>query len=342
MATLELEATQLRLLGNNGLSTKLDPCRNYYEWQCAWDFLWSALYRGWLDDDPEGRKAAKGILQAMAQARAEVSARERGLDVGEVVLLAPLQERLLVSLHLRAVIYTGMPDDEWRHIYVSLLDALRSVDNHYLFEDEYSYIQLCFDIRHAMEKAKRYADEGEAARIADDLMDYKRQVTYALVTKYDPFALGPGKPDGEDIDAYIWESGVIGTYVMKRASVEQASQVIAYVLGRSFDEPVEEREVADLARNLLDKLPDDLMEPEDFPSFEDDIKPLIDRQFAGFEERMPWFVKHARERAVSEGMDPDYYDYLYNVHFLTTFMSDYGMRKQNTGEIDEPLFGLVE
>ena len=342
MATLELEATQLRLLGNNGLSTKLDPCRNYYEWQCAWDFLWSALYRGWLDDDPEGRKAAKGILQAMAQARAEVSARERGLDVGEVVLLAPLQERLLVSLHLRAVIYTGMPDDEWRHIYVSLLDALRSVDNHYLFEDEYSYIQLCFDIRHAMEKAKRYADEGEAARIADDLMDYKRQVTYALVTKYDPFALGPGKPDGEDIDAYIWESGVIGTYVMKRASVEQASQVIAYVLGRSFDEPVEEREVADLARNLLDKLPDDLMEPEDFPSFEDDIKPLSDRQFAGFEERMPWFVKHARERAVSEGMDPDYYDYLYNVHFLTTFMSDYGMRKQNTGEFNEPLFGLVE
>lgn len=163
-----------------------------------------------------------------------------------------------------------------------------------------------------------------------------------MVTKYDPLALCPGKPDGEDIDVYIWESGVIGTYVIKRASVEQASRVIAYVLGRSFDEPVEEWEVADLARDLLDRLPDDLMESEDFPSFEDDIKPLIDRQFAGFEDRMPQFIEQARERAVSEGMDPDYYDFLCNVHFLTTFMSDYGMRKQNTGEFNEPLFGLVE
>lgn len=56
---------------------------------------------------------------------------------------------------------------------------------------------------------------------------------------------------------------------------------------------------------------------------------------------MPWFVERARERAVSEGRDPDYYDFRCNVHFLASFTSDYGLRKQNAGEIDKPFLELA-
>ena len=341
MSMIDLTPRQLELLRRNGLSTRLHPDKSFHEWQCAWDFLWSALYHGWLDDDIEGKHAAEDLLRAMAQARADDSAGERGLDAGEAVLLAPLQERLLASLHLRAVIYTGMPDDEWNEIREGLLAAQRAVDHDYLYEDTYSYIQLCLDTVRSMDEAKRYAEEGETARIIDHLLQHKRKVAYALVTKHDPKGFRPGEPDGDDIDAYIWESGVIGTFVLKRASVEQASEVIAYVLNRSFGDCLESFEVEDLARDLLRWLPDDLMDPEDFPSFEDDLKPLIDGQFEAFEERMPWAIENLRERAMEEGRDLDCYSYLYNVHFLTTFMSDYSVKKHYTGEVHEPFFELV-
>ena len=341
MPMIELTPKQVELLRSNGLKTKLYPDRNFYDWQCVWDFFWSALYHGWLDDDVEGRHAAEDLLQAMAQARADDSARERGLEAGEAVLLAPLQEQLLVSLHLPAVIYTGMPDDQWDGIREGLLEAQRAIGHDYLYGDTYSYIQLCFDIVETMDKAKRYSEGGEGARVIDHLMQHKKEVAYALVTKYDPLELQPGEPDGYEIDAYIWESEVIGTYVLKHASVEQASEVVAYVLNRSFRDYLEPFDVEDLARDLLRYLPDDLLDPAEFPSFEADLKPLIDAQFADFEERMPWVIENLRKRAMDEGRDPDYYSYLYDVHFLSTFMSDYAVKKSHTGEVHEPFFELI-
>ena len=336
MPIIELSPKQVELLRSNGLKTKLYPDRNFYDWQCVWDFFWSALYHGWLDDDDEGRHAAEDLLQAMAQARADESARERGLEAGEAVLLAPLKEQLLVSLHLPAVIYTGLPDDEWDRIKKGLLAALHTVGINDLFEDTYNYMQLCHDIMHDMDGAKRRAEGGEAGRIVDELMEYKRELGFAILTKYDPLCLGPGEEDGEDIDAYIWEGEVIGTCVCKCDSVDRAATVIAHVLTRSFQIEFKPWEVADMARELLDRMPDDLVEPSDFPSFEHDVMPIIDRFFSFYEGRIQWALGLGREKAIEEGREPDYYDYLGTVHFLTTFMSDYGLKKQNTGEIRRP------
>ena len=333
---IDLTPKQVELLRGNGQSTKLYPDKNFYDWQCAWDFLWSALYNGWLDDDAEGAQAAENLLQAMAQARADDSARERGLEAGRAVLIAPLQEQLLVSLHLRAVIYTGMPEDEWNEIREGLLEAQRAVDHDYLYEDTYSYIQLCFDIVEAMDEAKHRVEGGEVGRIIDELMEYKRELGFAILTKYDPLTLCPGEPDGEDIDAYIWEGEVIGTCVCKCDSVDRAATVIAHVLTRSFQVEFEPWEVTMMARELLDRMPDDLVEPDDFPSFEHDIMPIIDRFFSFYESRIQWALDFGRKKAIEERKDPDYYDYLGTVHFLTTFMSDYGVKKQNTGETRHP------
>ena len=333
---IDLTPKQVELLRGNGQSTKLYPNKNFYDWQCAWDFLWSALFHGWLDDDPEGAQAAEDLLQAMAQARADGSARERGLEAGRAVLLAPLQEQLLVRLHLPAVIYTGLPDEEWKRIKDGLLTALRLSHVDEVFEDTYNYIQLCQDIMDAMDEAKRRVEGGEAGRIIDELMEYKRELGFAILTKYDPLMLCPGEPDGEDIDAYIWEGEVIGTCVCKCDSVDRAATVIAHVLTRSFQVEFEPWEVTMMARELLDRMPEDLVEPDDFPSFEHDVMPIIDRFFSFYEGRIQWALDLGRKQAIEEGRDPDYYDYLGTVHFLTTFMSDYGLKKQNTGEIRRP------
>ena len=241
-----------------------------------------------------------------------------------------------MSLHLPAVIYTGLPDDEWKRIENGLLAALRSVGIDDLFEDTYNYMQLCHNIMHEMDEAKRRAESGEVGRIIDELMEYKRELGFAILTKYDPLCLRPGEPDGEDIDAYIWEGEVIGAYVFRCDTVERAATVIAYVLTKSFDIAFEYWEVLDIAQELLERMPDDLVEPSDFPSFERDIKPLIDQQFAPYEVRLPWSLQKWRGEAVKDGLEPTAYDDLNTIHFLTTFMSDYGLKKLHTGETRRP------
>ena len=336
MAMIELTPTQHELLRNNGLRVKLYPDKNPYDWYSAWDFLWSALYNGWLDDSDDDRKAAESLLRAMAQAKAEDSAASRGLEAGEAVLLAPLQEQLLVSLHLPAVIYTGLPDEEWERIQNGLLAALRSAGIDDLFEDTYNYVQLCQNTMDDMDKAKRRAEGGEMGRIIDELMEYKRELGFAIRTKYDPLYLEPGKPGGKDIDAYIWEGEVIGAHVFKCDTVERAATVIAYVLSKSFDDAFEYWDVLDIAQELLERMPEDLVEPDDFPSFERDVKPLIDKQFAPYEERLSWSLQSWRDEAVKDGLEPTAYDHLNTIHFLTTFMSDYGLKKLATGETRRP------
>ena len=333
---LDLSPIQLEMLPRIGQSTKLDPDKYPYEWQCIWDSLWLNLYKGWLDGYEGYPEAAWELLKLMSQTMAERSARFLGIGAGVAVLLAPLQEELLVSLHLPAVIYTGMPVEEWNGIKNALLAAVKSTEGDYLFEDTYSYIQLCFDTVHAMEQAERRAELGPVAEIIDDLLEYKHELAFALLTKYDPLGLTPGEPYCADVDAYIWEGEVIGDFVFKCNSLARAIQVIVYVLSRSFEVDIEGQEVNDLARELLERMPDDLIEPETFPSFEHDIMPLIDRRFAYFEEYLPKFTERAREIAIQEGLQPEDYADRINVHFLTTFMTNYGVKKYYTGEVRRP------
>lgn len=138
MTKVNLTAKQSELLSKLVCPGHLDTDMKAYDWLRTWNALWGYLYNGWLDEYPDLKQAARDLIHNMAQARAEDVARECGLEVGEVVALAPLQVELLLSLNLPTTIYTGLPAAEWDYIYDSLMEAQRSVGISEQFMGEYT------------------------------------------------------------------------------------------------------------------------------------------------------------------------------------------------------------
>lgn len=181
------------------------------------------------------------------------------------------QERVLVDLGLPTRINTDVGLVRWSALRGRVTEAMRDAD-------AYREQVLAGVLREMDALEPALAQDDEHAREVEEAMVAKMAVARVVMQGADFMGLDPGDPEGAPSDEYDFEAAIIAGALPSRAEPELAARTVSHVLSRSFGVDVDPETASEIGCALLKQMPDDGLDPDDFPW--PVIEEILDRSFA--------------------------------------------------------------